>query len=89
LRRIGLARYPAAEAGQLADWAAVARSCGWWWPGEEVCVVVERPAVIRTEPVPGSRHGEVRLRRDGPSVGYRDGWRVRPDSVPGSGDGWP
>jgi hypothetical protein len=88
LRRTGLARYPAAEAEHLADWAAVARSCGWWWPGEDVCVVVERPAAIRTEPGPGSWHGEVRLRRGGgPAVEYRDGWR--PDSVPGSGDGWP
>lgn len=84
VRRIGLARYPAAEAGHLADWVAVARSCGWWWPGEDVCVVVERPVSVQTEPVPGSWHGEVRLRTDGgPAVEYRDGWR------PGSGRGWP
>ena len=75
LRRIGLARYPAAETAHLADWSTVARSCGWWWPGEDTCVVVERPVAVHTEPVPGSWHGEVRLRRGGgPAVEFRDGW---------------
>jgi hypothetical protein len=77
VRRIGLARYPAPEARHLADWVAIVRSCGWWWPGEDTCVVVERPIAVRTEPVPGSWHGEVRLRSGaGPAVEYRDGWRV-------------
>ena len=40
--------------------AELARSCGWWWPGEDVCVVVERPASVHT----------------GRSITYRDGWRV-------------
>jgi Domain of unknown function (DUF6745) len=75
LRRLGLARYPSALAEQLDDWAALARSAGWWWPGEEVCVVVERSAEIRTEPVPGGRHEEVRLRPGAePAVVYPDGW---------------
>ena len=51
---------------------ALARSCGWWWPGEDVCVVVDRPELVRTEPVPGTWHEEIRLKRDG--VRYRDGW---------------
>lgn len=72
LRRLGLARYGPDELEHLGHWAALARSCGWWWPGEEVCVVVERPELVRTEPVPGSPHGEVRLLRHG--VRYRDGW---------------
>jgi hypothetical protein len=59
MRRLGLAWYPAVDSEHLADWAALARSGGWWWPGEEVCVVVERPAVVRT----------------GPLIRYRDGWR--------------
>lgn len=73
LRRLNLARYAPTDADHLDDWAAVARSCGWWWPGEGVCVVVERPARVRTEPVPGTWHGEVQLRQDG--VEYRDGRR--------------
>ena len=73
LHRLGLARYGPDETVHLADWAALVRSCGWWWPGEEVCVVVERPATVRTEPVPGTCHKEVRLRHDG--VKYRDGWQ--------------
>jgi hypothetical protein len=75
LRRLGLARYPSALAEQLDEWAVLARSCGWWWPGEDVCVVVARPAVIRTEPVPDAWHEEVRLRRDDrPAVEFQDGW---------------
>jgi Domain of unknown function (DUF6745) len=72
LHRLGLASYGPDHLDHLADWAALARSCGWWWPGEDVCVVVDRPELIRTEPVPSARHGEVRARRDG--VRYRDGW---------------
>ncbi|WP_017592977.1 DUF6745 domain-containing protein [Nocardiopsis potens] len=57
--------------------AALARSCGWWWPGEEVCVIAERPAAVHTEPLPSDPHGGVRLHRDdGPAVLYRDGWGV-------------
>ncbi len=72
LRRLGLASYGPDELDHLGDWAALARSCGWWWPGEDVCVVVERPALVQTEPVPGALHGEVTLVRGG--VRYRDGW---------------
>jgi hypothetical protein len=72
LHRLGLAKYPPAEAAHLGEWAALARSCGWWWPGEDVCVVVDRPETVRAEPVPGRWHDEVRLQRGG--VRYRDGW---------------
>lgn len=72
LHRLGLAAYRPDDLDHLGHWAALARSCGWWWPGEDVCVVVDRPELIRTEPVPGTWHEEVRLRRDG--VRYRDGW---------------
>nr|WP_240942733.1 hypothetical protein [Planosporangium thailandense] len=73
-RRLELARFERTDNDHLDDWATLARSCGWWWPGEKVCVVVERPAAVHTEPVPGGRHDEVRLRRDRPAVEYRDGW---------------
>jgi len=76
LERLGLARYGTDDAAHLAEWALLARSSGWWWPGEQVCVVVERPAIVPTEPVPGALHEEVRLRSDG--LEYRDGWRPRP-----------
>jgi hypothetical protein len=33
---------------------------------------LDRPELIRTEPVPGTWHEEVRIQRDG--VRYRDGW---------------
>ncbi|TYC13071.1 hypothetical protein FXF65_21420 [Actinomadura syzygii] len=71
LHRLGLARYRPDDLDHLAHWAALARSCGWWWPGEDVCVVVERPEAVSVEPVPGTWHDEVQVR----SVRYRDGWR--------------
>lgn len=72
LHRLGLATYRPDVLDHLGHWAALARSCGWWWPGEDVCVVAERPELVQTEPVPGTWHDEVRLRRGG--VRYRDGW---------------
>jgi hypothetical protein len=71
LRRIGLAVYGLDDLDHLGEWAALVRSCGWWWPGEDVCVLVDRPGVVHTEPVPGAWHDEVRLR----AVEFRDGWR--------------
>jgi hypothetical protein len=47
IRRLGLARFPRSDDLQFEDWATLARSCGWWWPGETTCVVVERPATVR------------------------------------------
>jgi hypothetical protein len=72
LHRLGLARYQPADREMFGHWATLARTCGWWWAGEDHCVVVERPELARTEPVPGSWHDEVRLRPGG--VRYRDGW---------------
>ncbi|MGX1617674.1 DUF6745 domain-containing protein [Micromonospora chalcea] len=73
LRRLGLAGYGPGEADHLDTWAGLARSCGWWWPGEDVCVVVERPEAVRTEPVPGTAHDQIRLQPGG--LRYRDGWQ--------------
>ncbi|GIF18271.1 hypothetical protein BJ973_008770 [Actinoplanes tereljensis] len=71
LHRLGLA----SPVGAFSTWATLARSGGWWWPGEQHCVLVDRPAVIRTEPVPGAWHGE-RRRQPGLAVEYRDGWSM-------------
>ncbi|MFW6691034.1 DUF6745 domain-containing protein [Streptomyces sp. MAR4 CNX-425] len=75
--RLGLAPNPAEDARQFALWAAVARSAGWWWPGDGVCVVAERPVEVHTEPLPGARQGEVRLHHPRrPAVRYADGAEV-------------
>jgi Domain of unknown function (DUF6745) len=73
LQRLGLARYGADENRHFDAWAALARSCGWWWPGEDRCVVVERPVRVAMQTVPDAGYGELRLARDG--LTYRDGWR--------------
>ncbi|MEU4244353.1 DUF6745 domain-containing protein [Actinoplanes sp. NPDC026619] len=70
LRRLRL--IPAGAA--FETWVSLARSGGWWWPGERQCVVAERPTAIRTEPVPGAWHDERQLHLSGPAVEYRDGW---------------
>ncbi|MET7426757.1 DUF6745 domain-containing protein [Dactylosporangium sp. NPDC005555] len=58
VRKLGLARYRPHDAALLDEWAALARAAGWWWPGEDVCVLVERPAQIGPRRV-GYRDGTV------------------------------
>ncbi|WP_157244882.1 DUF6745 domain-containing protein [Nonomuraea typhae] len=55
--------------GELAPWAQLARSCGWWWPLEDRCVIAERPLSIRLRD--GRLHSDT-----GPAVTFPDGWSV-------------
>jgi hypothetical protein len=74
-RRAGFGGYASADLSELAVWAALARSAGWWWPGEGLCVMAERPAAVHTEPLAGSHHGELRLHHaDGPAIAFADGF---------------
>jgi hypothetical protein len=61
-------------ASHLSDrldwWADLARSCLWWWPFRETCVVSERPTEIHT------RDGEHLHNDGGPAVRFRDGWSI-------------
>jgi hypothetical protein len=66
-RRLGVAAWLRADDAHFSDWATLARSCGWWWPDESRCVVVERPASMS---VPRAWHGEVTPVR----TVYRDGF---------------
>lgn len=73
LRRVAGVVFDPEHHRRLELWATTARSCGWWWPHEDVCVVSERPVAVYTE-VWGD-DGEVRLHcADGPAVRYADGW---------------
>ncbi|MEU8345713.1 DUF6745 domain-containing protein [Actinomadura meyerae] len=65
-----------AEQQRLLDlWATLVRSCGWWWPREDVCTVSERPVELHTEV--WDDDGLVRLHRaDGPALRFGDGWDV-------------
>lgn len=51
----------------------VSTSCGWWWPGREWCLIVDRPQGLHVEKTSnGARlHCE-----DGPSMVWRDGCSV-------------
>jgi len=86
LRTLGLARYAPGDEAQLDTWIRLAHTAGWWWPGETVCVLVERPATVHMRLRPGGWHEELRLDRTvrAPVV-YRDGWAP---SLPAR-DQWP
>jgi hypothetical protein len=59
---------------ESSPWATLARSCGWWWPRDDVCVISERPLVLRTE---SASDDELRLHSaEGPAVAYPDGWTM-------------
>lgn len=76
-RRAGFGGYASADLSELGVWAALARSAGWWWPGEGLCVMAERPLAVHAEPLAGSHHGELRLHRaDGPAIVFADGFGV-------------
>lgn len=72
LRRTGLS--PHRHEIEFETWSTLTRSAGWWWPGERHCVLVDRPVLVRTEPVPGAWHEEIRATH----IEYADGWVVDP-----------
>ncbi|WP_229068174.1 DUF6745 domain-containing protein [Actinoplanes sp. DH11] len=61
----------------LAGLAAVARTAGWWWPGERAAVLTERPRLVTRDNVGRLHRGE------GAALEYPDGyglwaWRGMP-----------
>ena len=67
--------YSIQDAFHLGLWEMQARSCGWWWPYEKICVVSDRPLSIHMEPT--MQNNTYRLHNDhGPSINYRDGWQI-------------
>ncbi|WP_206060705.1 DUF6745 domain-containing protein [Nonomuraea basaltis] len=75
LRRLAGVEFTAEQRRRLGLWETVARSCGWWWPRQDVCVVSERPTFVHTETA--ADDGRVRLHHaDGPAIGYADGWNL-------------
>ncbi len=65
LQRLGLADGPTPHTDHFGAWAGLARSCGWWWPGEGVCVLADRPAPGHVDAGAGrlARRGHADLRR--------------------------
>ena len=75
LRRMTGVAFTSEQTRQFELWATLARTCGWWWPREHVCVVSERPVAVHTEAL--NEDGVVRLHHaDGPALSYADGWDV-------------
>lgn len=76
-RRLGLAGFRRDDHELLDALTTVTASTGWWWAFDEVCVMVERPRVLCTEPTPGGVHGERRLHcDDDPAIEFIDGQAV-------------
>jgi hypothetical protein len=50
--------------------AEIARSCGWWWPFDDVCVLSERHSQLARDER-GRLHAS-----NGPAVVYSDGWAI-------------
>ena len=72
---IGDVHFRQSDLDVLEILAAIAKSCGWWWPRDGTCVIAERPLAIRTEP--GGGEGTLRLHHEsGPAVVYPDGWAL-------------
>lgn len=73
-RTAGLLRCRGDDVHQLDQWATLARSAGWWWPGPRRCVISERPIAVHTEPAGGGLYGEIRLHNaEGRAVEFADG----------------
>jgi hypothetical protein len=47
----------------------VAQSCNWWWPFENICVVSDRPKLVKMQN--GVIHNE-----EGPAIEFRDGFKI-------------
>jgi hypothetical protein len=55
---------------KLALHTIVMKSCGWWYPFRDFCIVTDRPETIARDPE-SRLHGET-----GPALRYRDGWSI-------------
>lgn len=54
--------------------ADLARTTGWWWPFDDVCLMAERPTKLSAEPCACATHNEHRLHRDDrPAIEFADG----------------
>lgn len=42
-------QYSEEDSKLLAQWEALAQSCGWWWAFETVCVISDRPAELHLD----------------------------------------
>jgi hypothetical protein len=67
--KIGV-QYEASASEHLNWWSDIAKSCMWWWPFENYCIVSNRPLVIRMD------ERRVLHSFDKPAIEFRDGWKI-------------
>lgn len=63
-------KYENKKSDILDLWGDVAESAMWFWPYEGICIVSERPSVVRMD-----KRGRIHS-LDLPAVSFRDGWSV-------------
>lgn len=63
-------KYDAEDSALLETWNQIAKSCSWWYPFTQACVVCERPSEIHMTPA-GTLHCET-----GAAVKFRDGFGI-------------
>jgi hypothetical protein len=60
--------YQESDIAKLRLHDEVARSCGWWWPYEKVCICTDRPEILEWDDASPPKLKHVR---------YRDGFEVK------------
>ena len=65
-QRLGV-EYEEQNALRLQAYCTIAKSCGWWYPFDDFCIITDRPSTLAINEA-GQLHSET-----GPSLAYRDG----------------
>ena len=60
-------KFDAADLALFELWATLARSTGWWWPREDVCIMAERPVAVHVDA------DSLLHKDDGPALEFADG----------------
>ena len=63
-------KYKPEDTDKLNLWSDVSKSCGWWWPHENICIISDRPKSISFDEQ-WQLHSEI-----GPALLFRDGYSV-------------
>lgn len=63
-------RYSGVNVSELDSLITLARTCGWWWPLQDVCIISERPRFISVD-----REGRLHSNKS-VSLQYPDNWSI-------------
>jgi hypothetical protein len=73
-RTLGTAAFRGIDHAILDTQKALVGATGWWWAFDHICVMSERPRIMRTEALPGGVHNERRVHAHSePAIVFADG----------------